>query len=83
VCAAGFQSFCPINVSKGALSCTTQYYKSTSFDPFFGSSSNLYTITRERNYKHFSVSLRERDIFLDIDVLNFVKMRMVSGNNVK
>jgi hypothetical protein len=66
VCVAGFQSFCQINVSKGALSCTAHYYKGTSFGPFFGSSSDLYIRTHERNYKNLSINRRERDMFLYI-----------------
>ena len=58
---------------KGALSYTAQYYKGTSFGPFFGSSSNLYTRTHKRNYKNLSINLRERDLFLYSDVQNFVK----------
>ena len=56
------------NVSKGALSYATQYYKGTSFSPFFGSSSDLYTGTHERNYKNVSINLRERALFLYVDV---------------
>jgi len=30
-----------------------------------------------------SINLRERDLFLDIDVENFVKMHSIIGNSVK